>query len=70
MRNVHPSELRSQHAALVERVVVLRTAIQGLAHDHSDMRRQLARVRAENRALRTALKERQTAARQDPWVRL
>jgi hypothetical protein len=68
MPNVQPSDLRSQHQALVQRVVLLRTAIQGLAHDHTDMRRQLARVRAENRVLRTAQDERQATQRQDPWV--
>jgi hypothetical protein len=41
------------HAALVERVVLLRTALKGLTNDHTRLhRRQLSRVRAENAALR------------------
>ena len=68
MPNVHPIDLRLQHEAMVQRVVLLRMAIQGLAHEPTDTRRQLARARAENRAPRTALRERQATRRQDPWV--
>ncbi len=43
------------HAALVERVVLLRTALKGLTNDHAQLHRQLSRVRAENAALRAQL---------------
>lgn len=44
------------HAALVERVVLLRTALKGLTNDHTALHRQLSRVRAENASLRAQLK--------------
>jgi hypothetical protein len=51
----HRDPLRKQHAALVERVVLVRTALKGLSDDHAAVRRQLTRARAENDALRAAL---------------
>jgi hypothetical protein len=52
-----PTHRDSPHtnAALVERVVLLRTALKGLTSDHAQLHRQLSRVRAENAALRAQL---------------
>ncbi len=45
----------THNAALVERVVLLRTALTGLTNDHTTLHRKLSRVRAENAALRARL---------------
>lgn len=58
---VRPSRrdlLRDENISLVNRLMVLRCALEGLAVDNAAARRQLAQLRAENRALRAALAER------------
>jgi hypothetical protein len=50
-----PDPIRSPDAALIERVVLLRSALESLTSDHADMHRKLARARAENETLRAAL---------------
>jgi hypothetical protein len=51
----HRDPLAAQNAALVERVVLLRTALKGLSEDHASVHRQLTRARVENQALKAAL---------------
>ena len=48
----------TQHTLLVERVVMLRSALKGITADNSELRRQLARLLAENRRLRAEALER------------
>ncbi len=52
-----PTHRDSPHTqdVLVERVVLLRTALKGLTNDHAMLHRQLSRARAENAALRAQL---------------
>jgi len=51
----HRDPLVAQHAALVERVVLLRTALKGPSEDHASVHRRLTRARVENQALKAAL---------------
>jgi hypothetical protein len=56
MRNAHSRDSsRTEHAALVERVLLLRGALEGLTDDNAELHRRLSRVRAENTALRARL---------------
>jgi hypothetical protein len=38
--------------SLIDRVLMLRSALEGITRDNASLRRELARVRSENRALR------------------
>jgi hypothetical protein len=46
---------RVPHAVLVERVVLMRSALKDLAADHASLHRSLRQARAENEAMRAAL---------------
>jgi len=54
-RQLHRDPLQRKHGALVERVVLLRTALNGLSDDPAVLHRQLTRARADSAALRAAL---------------
>ena len=47
--------VRDQNVALVNRVIMLRGTLEGVTTDNAEGRRQLVRLRTENRALRAEL---------------
>jgi len=53
--------LRDENAELINRLELLQRTLEGIVADNAAARRQLARLRAENRALRAALAGRNPA---------
>jgi hypothetical protein len=68
---LHPlghDHLHNENVALVNRIVLLRAALEGVTNDNTELCRQLARVRAENRELRTELQKHKGGVADDSVV--